>query len=342
LRDGVAAVCRLLRSWYPDLGSDPAVEPSGGFVAPRPAPGRKSALFLSGGVDSLFTLAENRRDYPAGHPRAMSRAIFVRGLMMPFEETRERADDIDRRALPRVAQLASAAGLSLSSVRTNLGLALEDYRDYAHMWAGPVLAAIAHLFSARDARVSIAASHDVIHGLIPWGTDPLLETRLSTAATEIEHSGIHATRFDKIREISRWGAALETLVVCGESPVPGAYPNCGRCEKCVRTRLGLLATGRLAGATSFPEAPLDAAMIASVQPSHPHVLSYFWTGLIEPLRSAGRPDLSDAVAARCRRETLAQAWHADSGWKGRLRRIDRRWLGGRMLRWRRSRKAGTA
>jgi hypothetical protein len=293
-------------------------------------------------VDSLFTLAENRRDYAAGHPRAMSRAIFVRGLMMPFEGTRERADDIDRRALPRVAQLASAAGLSLSSVRTNLGLALDDYRDYAHLWAGSVLAAIAHLFSARHARVSIAAGYDVMHGLMPWGTDPLLETRLSTAATEIEHSGIHATRLDKIREVGRWRAALETLVVCGESPLPGPYPNCGRCEKCVRTRLGLLVADRLPAAITFPEAPLDAAMIAAVQPSHPHVLSYFWTGLIEPLRRAGRADLSDAVAARCRREARTQAWHADSGWKGRLRRIDRRWLGGRMLRWRRSRRAGPA
>ena len=266
----------------------------------------------------------------------MRHAIFVRGLMMPFEGTRDMVKDIDRRALPRVARLAAQAGLALSTVRTNLGLVLDDHLAYAHLWAGSFLAAIAHLFSGRLSRVSIASSHDLVHGLIPWGTDPLLETRLSTGAMEIEHNGIHATRLAKIREIGRWGAALEALVVCGESPVPGPLPNCGRCEKCVRTRAGLLVAGELDHAVTFPDAPLEAAMIAAIQPANTHVFPYFWAELIEPLRAAGRPDLADAVATRCRDERAARAWHADSGWKGRLRRIDRRWFGGRMLRWRRN------
>ena len=342
MRDGVVGVCRLLRSWHAELGAAPAIEPSGGFRAPWPAPAGQTGLFLSGGVDSLYTLAENRRDYPAAHPRAMRHAIFVRGLMMPFEGTRDMVEDIDRRALPRVARLAAAAGLMLSTVRTNLGLALDEHAAYAHLWAGAFLAAIAHLFTERLSRVTIASSHDLVHGLIPWGTDPLLETRLSTGATEIDHSGIRATRLAKIREVGRWNAALEALVVCGESPLPGPHPNCGRCEKCVRTRAGLLAAGRLAEAVTFPDAPLDAAAIATVQPANPHVFPYFWDDMVEPLRAAGRPDLADAVSARCRREMDARAWHADSGWKGRLRRIDRRWFGGRMLRWRRSLGSETA
>ncbi|HET9793382.1 MAG TPA: hypothetical protein VFS34_02885, partial [Thermoanaerobaculia bacterium] len=51
-----------------------------------------------------------------------------------------------------------------------------------------------------------------------------------------------------------------------------------------------------------------------------------------PLRAAGRDDLSRAVVEKLRERDAARRWHADRNWSGRLRRADRRWLGGRLAR----------
>ncbi len=332
LRDGVAAAARLLRAWYPNLGPAPSIEPSLGFDAPRPASPGRAALFLSGGVDSLFTLVRNRRDYPPGHPAAMRDAIFVRGLMLPLASTRQRAEDLDRRALAAVSRIAAAAGLTVSTVRTNLAEALDDHEAYARCWSGSFLAAIAHVFSARTTEVSIAATHDLVHGLLPWGSDPILDRAFSTAALTIRHDGVRSSRLDKIREIGGWSAALESLVVCGEGGLAEGWLNCGRCEKCMRTRLGLLASGRLEEAVTFPPVPIDAPSIERLPASAIHSLpNYYWTEIADACREIGRNDLAGAIDARGRREMSALRWHDERGWKGMLRRLDRRWLGGRML-----------
>ena len=49
------------------------------------------------------------------------------------------------------------------------------------------------------------------------------------------------------------------------------------------------------------------------------------------LRGRGRDDLAAAIESKLDESRRLQRWHADAGWKGRLRRLDRRLLGGRLL-----------
>jgi hypothetical protein len=330
LRDGITLASRLLRAWYPTLGDAPALEPSRGFAPLRPSPEPKAALFLSGGVDSLFTLYRNREAFPPAHPASFRRAIFVRELVFPDSARQVRSADLDRRALDTVSTIAADAGLAVSVVRTNLGLALDDYDDHGKYWGGSFLAAIAHAYPTVLTEIAIAASHDMSR-LSPWGTDPILDPAFSTSALAIRHDGAETTRFEKVRAISRHELALENLVVCGEGPLAGPWKNCGACERCVRTRLALLASGALERAATFPPLALDLAALEAIPSSK--FTRYHWPQLVEPLRRAGREDLARSIAERGLRERAAQDWAEDRGWKGVLRRADRRWLGGRLLEW---------
>jgi hypothetical protein len=95
--------------------------------------------------------------------------------------------------------------------------------------------------------------------------------------------------------------------------------------------LELLAGGGLADSRVFPRDVPPAAILALPAVPAGRALSYYLGPLVEPLRRAGRPDLATAVARRLEEERRDRAWHADTGWKGRLRRLDRVLFGGRLL-----------
>lgn len=62
-----------------------------------------------------------------------------------------------------------------------------------------------------------------------------------------------------------------------------------------------------------------------------HQAEDYWKELVPALESAGRSDLAAAVVAKIERCRLDRVRASDAGWKGRLRRFDRRYLGGRLL-----------
>jgi hypothetical protein len=119
LRDGVIASQRLLRSWYGGAVAPVTIEADDGFRA-QPAPGsRRAALFLSGGLDSLFALEANRADFPRDHPASFADAIFVNGFgFHPRDEAR--AADVRARSRRAAESVAETEKLELIEVETNL------------------------------------------------------------------------------------------------------------------------------------------------------------------------------------------------------------------------------
>jgi hypothetical protein len=63
----------------------------------------------------------------------------------------------------------------------------------------------------------------------------------SSQRVAVIHDGARYSRFQKVRELASWPGALTALRVCPGDP--GKELNCGICEKCLRTRLELLAAG---------------------------------------------------------------------------------------------------
>jgi len=331
LRDGLREAAAVLERWYGDGWTAPPVEAAGGFRA-RPA-AKGAGAFVSGGLDSLFLVQSHRERFSRSRPDALRLGITIDGLAMVTDPaTAAKVSASSRRA---AAGIAAAAGLPLTIVSTNLLGHHGDFEFFARRSHGSVLAAVAQLQAGRVGSAWVAASDDVSSGLGPWGSHPLLDPLFGTEAVAMIHDGTGFSRAEKARLLAGAPEARDHLFVCFE-PTDGGNPNCGRCEKCLRTMLELLAGGGLARSRVFPR-DVDPASILAL-PAVPafRALSYYWAPLVEPLRRAGRGDLADAVVRRLEEERRGRAWHADLGWKGRLRRLDRALLGGRILAWRRS------
>ena len=331
LRDGVAAAAGLFRAWYRVPFPAPVVEPDGGFVAPRARSPRLAGIFASGGVDSSFSIRRNRRDLPPGHPRSYRRAIRVRDLAFPFDAAPERKSHIEARSSRAVSAVAAAADLDVTEIATNAAGVEPEFEVFNRWTHGSVLAAAGLAADGALTDVTVSASHDVRSGVRSWGSHPILDPLFGTAAREIHHEGIESTRMEKVAEIARWPAALEVLYVCTGGPFESDAMNCGICEKCVRTRVSLLVAGVEAPPT-FPAGRVSAAEIDAIAPSAASRRpDYYWGELVGATRTAGEAGIAAAIGRMIERQRRVDAWNAELGWKGSLRRMDRKWLGGALL-----------
>ena len=66
----------------------------------------------------------------------------------------------------------------------------------------------------------------------------------SSAALEVLIDQPGLSRSEKLQCLARWPAGMELIQPCHLITIPaGGRLNCGRCEKCLRTKLNLLVLG---------------------------------------------------------------------------------------------------
>ena len=73
------------------------------------------------------------------------------------------------------------------------------------------------------------------------GSHPAVDGLFSSQRITVLHAGARFSRVEKVRELASWPTALAALRVCPANV--GNKANCGICEKCLGTRLELLAAG---------------------------------------------------------------------------------------------------
>lgn len=295
LRVGVRQALSLLNTWYyqgartlPRIESD--LLSSGGLFSGKD----RSALFYSGGVDSFAALAANRHDYPKEHTGRFRDGILVYGLELDDPQAFAHVMNILEPLAPRL-------DLTFIPVYTNIYLIFrrEDAKRKFHFWRdeyqGAAFAAIAHALSNRVGRVGAASSDDYAH-LIPAGTHPLLEPIYSTRRMQLRYENPEMSRLDKLRLIASWSDARDNLRVCNHfAHYEAGRLNCGKCEKCVRTMLGLLALGELENCRAFPYCDLQPAQIRRTWALADAMVVYSYEELIPLLKERGREDLVGAV-----------------------------------------------
>ena len=295
LRSHLREHARVLASWYPRC-REPAIEASAGFEAGRPVAPARVGLMLTGGVDSLAALRQNRLDVPADHPASIRDGLVVHGLSVRHAPG-GRVDPArlrrHREHVDRLARFGAATGLTVISVRTSLLQAWDPqgWRD-AGFGAGTVAAA--HALSRRLSG-SVMGSTGAGAWFGPHGHHPLLDDRLSSGALHAVPGLPYRTRHEKVGLLAAWPAALEVLHPCLliEEPAPGRV-NCGRCEKCLRTMLSLEAVGALSATPAFAGLLLTAeAVLRAPRANGLHVL--YGDDLARDLDARARRDLADAV-----------------------------------------------
>lgn len=140
----------------------------------------------------------------------------------------------------------------------------------------------------------IGASHHLADP-VPMGSHPAVDHLLSSQRLQIIHDGSRFTRLEKVRELATWPTGLAALRVCPETS--GEEANCGRCEKCLRTRLELLAAGVEETAAFGPSlTPIELWDEAVPAPSGHRALMY--EHLLPALRARGLSALCRALEAR--------------------------------------------
>jgi hypothetical protein len=214
--------------------------------------------------------------------------------------------------------------MTLLPVYTNVRTLDEDWTFWEFEWEGAVYASVAHALSNRLTTASISSTYDIVH-MNQLGSHPLLDPNYSSANLRVRHDGVTMSRLDKLRLIVEWDAGLQHLRVCNSvSHYREETINCGQCEKCVRTMLGLAALGALHKTKAFGGCELAPDLIVDRVRMHSPYQRACYQELLVPLASQGHRNLATAV------RYLLQKSNGELGWRGSVRRFDRRVLGGRL------------
>jgi hypothetical protein len=319
LRQGLITAMSLLRHWCYDPDRPlVCIEAGTRSDLPTPRTPERAGFFFSGGIDSFATLRANRLGFPLEHPWSIKDGLLVYGLEL---------DDTEAygHVVHSLSGVAAEAGITLVPVYTNLYLNYrqEDARDGFDFWTdefeAAAFSAIAHAFSRRLTVVSLASSFDIPH-LHPHGSHPLLDPNYSSSDLRIRHDGVALSRFAKTELVAGWDVALQHLRVCNlYKRYQADRLNCGRCEKCIRTMLALLALGVLDQTQAFPTQDVLEAQVCSVN----RTTAPFYEELIAPLGERGRHDLVRAIEHR-----LAEYYGRGPSLRTKVKRFGRKYLNG--------------
>jgi hypothetical protein len=278
-------------SWGGRSSPMPSIEASGQAGRKAFTGVRRGVAFLSGGVDGLHMLMRNHRLYSPDDPAYIRDALFIHGFDIG-KRARNPEDARFRAALRHLEPLAAQAGLRLISCRTNLRHlpSKPDFWYYRHN--GAALAAVGHAAIAGAAFLYIAASHDIANP-VPIGSHPAVDGLFSSQRVTVIHEGARFSRFQKVRELAGWPNALAALRVCPSDP--GDELNCRICEKCLRTRLELLAAGVEETAALGPSlTPIE--LWNDLGPVGDRAITY--EDLLPPLRARGLAALCEVLEAK--------------------------------------------
>jgi hypothetical protein len=281
---------RILSSWRRDLRP---VSVAAAGETNRRFDARNVGCFFTGGVDSFYTLLKNL-EFERGEKR-ITHLLYVRGFDVPLTDA-ALGQEVER----HLAEAARSLELPLIVVSCNLRHLSYRWIPWGRVQHGAALASVALCFRRFFRRIYVAASV-VYDSPAPWGSHPLLDPLWSTESLEIVHDGCEASRAEKIQwQVARSAVALDHLRVCSENR-DGRY-NCGRCEKCQRTMIGLHAVGQLGRCRTLPDR-LDTKRIARLAETHPVFLEYLRDTLRVMQREGRDPLLQSALEAASARAT---------------------------------------
>jgi hypothetical protein len=236
---------RTAHAWWSSWGGMPSPAPEietrrGGGAGPtHPRAPRRAAALLSGGVDSLHMLMRNHQLYSPDDPAYIRDALFIHGFDIG-KRARDPETERYQAALRLLEPVAIETGVRLTPCRTNLRHLPSQRGFWEDRHSGAALAAVGHAATLGPAFVFIGGSYS-LNTPIPWGSHPAVDGLYSSQRVSVIHDGSRFSRLEKVRDLAGWTGALAALRPC--PAVPAFEPNCGRCEKCLRTRLELLVVG---------------------------------------------------------------------------------------------------
>lgn len=266
----------LLASWWPKLRR---VQVTADRTSTG-SPGDGVGLAFSAGVDAFHSLRS--------HLDEVTHLWFVHGFDVPLWRTRLR-----EQISGHLGKVADATGKQLVEVATNAKPWADQHVRWGEIYHGAATAGIAIGHGPLWGRALIASGRPA-NDAQPWGSHPELDPCWSSSNVRVLHDDPGLDRVEKVRQIAEWGVAMDNLRVCWLTP--DQEYNCGTCDKCVRTKVNLIAVG---GSSRMLPTDVSPSM---VRPAGPGDAAYHARTNLRHLRSEGiRPDLVEALGEALRR-----------------------------------------
>lgn len=297
LRNGLENSLAWLARWASTPTTPPDLDFPVGCAHPSPDGAGSAATFLSGGVDSSALLAANHKAHEPGDPMRISLGIVVIGIQSHRWMDRRNLRDRLVAARDDLSFIADDMGVDVVPVATNIRNLNDNGIFWKYEYQGAVLAGVSHLLAATVSNMSIASTWEIAH-LENWGSHPLLDPGYGTHSLRIWHELAHMGRLARTRLIAERPALLKGLNVCNKAEA--GNDNCGRCEKCLRTKLALETMEDVSTAPRFAVSSLEPNDLKLVRILD-RGLEGEYVELVDPLRAVGRADLVSAVKRAIRR-----------------------------------------
>jgi hypothetical protein len=239
------------------------------------APTNAAVCGFSGGLDSSFTVYRHRTQNLGHAQQNLTSAIFIHG----FDISLSRVEAYNR-AADRAKAMLDSLGVEMIPMAMNLKQLGDDW-EHSHAAA---LASCLMLLQGGFSAGLIASSYPYSAIQPGWGSNPITDWLLSSASFPIIHDGAAFTRFDKVRVISQWPAALQYLRVCLRGKERDK--NCCRCRKCVRAILYFRFVGR-GLPPSFEQDVSDLQLLTINYPSQSGII--ILQEMLAAARASGAP-----------------------------------------------------
>lgn len=206
---------------------------------------KRVGSFYSGGVDSLYNIAEHLRLNDLYGVKNVSDLWLIQGMDIKLN------DDAlwSKTKFLLESQISEYKQLRYVDVRTNARAIHDSFVGWEELGFSAILGGIAKCFSPIINTVLIG-SYGKYKDILPHSSSPLVDPMWSCDQQNVRHFSCRANRLEKIQTIAKFAPdLLKNLRVCYLNP-EGSY-NCGRCEKCLRTQMQLMLAGCLDKCDTF-------------------------------------------------------------------------------------------
>lgn len=188
---------------------------------------------FSGGVDAAFSVWQHSQQKCSYRTQKINFGSIVHGSDIPitdinaFENTKNKA-----------TETLNDIGIKLVPISSNYRVI--STANWAHTFLCGLVATLSNFKCV--AGTCIFGSDEPYNTIvIPWGSNHITNHLLSSDEFNLIHDGASHSRSEKVNIISEWKMCITNLRVCREGDLKDR--NCGKCEKCLRTKLNFLVTG---------------------------------------------------------------------------------------------------
>ena len=222
--------------WRPDIYR--RVEVSANIELPDRLPDinrdRLAICAFSGGVDASCTAFMHQKKMAGRASRKILAGVLIQGFDIGLGE--QKAFDI---SVHSARLMLDDLGIPLLTMRTNWK---DDACQTWGMEFGLGVFCCLKLWEDSVGSLLVGSCEDYSRLVTPWGSHPLPTTLLAANGISLVYDGGELNRTQKVALLSQWPAGYDNLRVCWQGDITGE--NCGICEKCLRTKLNAIVSGK--------------------------------------------------------------------------------------------------